>query len=114
MAEQLELLAPAAPKLTDRQQFALDQLERAGADGLTADEIGAAWCQQRGVHSAETRCKFCGQSGQGLANELKAKGLARYRRKKGDLDGAWLHHGAPSAPPRPDSGVPYNEFPAGF
>jgi hypothetical protein len=113
MTEQLALI-PAPPKLTDRQQFALELLERAGAEGLSADEIGAAWCEQRGRHSALTRCTYCGRNGQGLANELKAKGLARYRRKKGDLDGAWLHHQAPTAPPRPTSGVPYNEFPAEF
>lgn len=116
MAEQLQLV-PAPQKavtLTERQAFALALLANAGADGLGADEIGAAWCQQRGIHSAESRCKFCGQSGQGLANELKAKGLARYRRARGDTPGAWLHADAPSAPERSARGMLPDDQPIPF
>jgi hypothetical protein len=110
MTEQLELLAPAPPKLTERQQLALDHLEHAGPDGLAADHIGALLHQTkpagtRGHHTAETRCLYCGKTGREVLEALKAKGLARYRRARGDTPGAWVTSDQPATPPRAVRGM---------
>jgi hypothetical protein len=89
---QLALLGLPDPvrKLTDRQQHVLDALTRAGQDGLDADQAGALLCERKGIHGREQRCQFDGRNGKQVLEALKAKGLARYRRRRGDTPGAWL------------------------
>lgn len=112
MTEQLTLIdAPPAPKLTDRQQFALQFVTANRTDGVTADEVGAAWCEQKGKHSADDRCQFDGQSGTEVLKALRTKGLVKYRRRTRLLEGAWLAVGA--SEPRTVE-VPYDVFPEGF
>lgn len=67
--------------LTVRQKFALDQLRRAGHEGLTADEAGAYWHEERmrqlGIgHDAGVRCKFCRDTGLELLRALADRKLA--------------------------------------
>lgn len=86
---QLALL-PETPRLTDKQRYILDAVHRAGADGLQADEAGALWCELHGRHTAGDRCQFDGSSGKAVLHSLRAKGLVRYRRARGQQAGAWL------------------------
>jgi hypothetical protein len=111
--EQLALLEqpPAAPKLTDRQAFVLELVTQAGADGVHADEVGAALDARRGKHPRDVRCQWCGRNGQQMLESLKKKGLVRYRRGNRDRPGFWQLPGA--AEPRRSS-VPYNDFPEGY
>ena len=79
-------LEPLKPELTDRQQHALQLLQHAGRAGLTVDEVGAAWCERRGKHSADTRCTWCGQNGRDVLKALRRKGKVKQRR---DGSGTW-------------------------
>jgi hypothetical protein len=83
VTEQLALLEveTPAPNLTARQAFALHELENAGTDGLTTDELGALLCQRNGKHDAGTRCRFDGKNGRALLLRLRELELARYRAK---------------------------------
>lgn len=111
-----------APRLTDRQQFALQQLRGAGGEGLHADELGALLCERNGRHPAGTRCVYDGQNGNQILRALRAKGLAGYRRGRGQTPGAWISttasvQVAKPEPPADHDGpgpVPYNAFPAGY
>lgn len=76
---------PQPARLTDRQAFVLELLQRAGADGLLADEVGAALCERKGRHPAGRRCDFDKANGLGVLRALWTKGVARSRR-----DGTWL------------------------
>lgn len=76
--EQLALIE-TGPRLTDRQRYALDELERADVDGLQTDELGALLHARNGKHSAEDRCVWCGKDGRGVLEALRAKELVRYR-----------------------------------
>ena len=114
-ADQLTLVdVPAVPKLTERQQRALDLLEQAGYDGLTSDDLGAKMHQ----HGDDDRCQFCGSTGNELGRALRSKGLVQQRRRRapgGDHYMVWTVVGKLDAPrdEKPTS-VPYNEFPEGF
>jgi hypothetical protein len=113
VTEQLALI-PAGPKLGDRQHFVLELVERAGTDGVSADEAGAAWCAERGKHPVEERCEFDGKTGNDVLRSLRAKGLVRYRKRTPDREGGWVAVDASEPPPAPSGSVPYNEFPEGF
>lgn len=69
--------------LTARQQFALDVLRRS-PDGLTSDELGARWHEERmrlgeRGHDRDVRCEFCAQTGNELGASLRSRGLVRKR-----------------------------------
>lgn len=66
-------------ELTRRQQHALEQIER-HEGGLQDDELGAVLHQYRSAHSADQRCRFCGQEGKSMGRELRAKGFVVRRR----------------------------------
>lgn len=112
MSEQLALLEPPEPKLTDRQQFALELVKGAGVDGIHADEVGAAWCARRDKHPASSRCRWCGSNGKDVLEELKRKDLVRYVRGRGPVVGFWRVVGA--AEPRPARGMLGDEEPIPF
>ena len=101
MSEQLALIAqpPAPPKLTPRQQRALELVTQAGADGIHADELGAALHAEYRKHTVEARCMWCGQTGQSILKALKAKGLVRYRRGNAQRAGYWQAVDAQEATP---------------
>ena len=109
MTEQLALLDVAVtPKLTHRQQAALDALAQAGADGLEASEVGALLHElkaDRWSHNRNDRCRFCPQTGNEVLKALAAKGLARYRRKTARAPGAWLYTGNTATIPEPQPEV---------
>jgi hypothetical protein len=109
---QLALLPEAPPKLTDKQRYILDAVQRAGPDGLQADEAGALWCELHGRHSAGDRCQFDGSSGKAVLHSLRAKGLVRYRGARGQQAGAWLPVGVVGEVET--SCATYNQFPEGF
>lgn len=92
--DQLQLVDVAAvPKLTDRQARALELLTAAGHDGLHADELGAIVHEEKGdkwAHSRDIRYVYCGSTGNELLNALRNKGLAKYRRAKNGIPGAWI------------------------
>lgn len=93
--EQLALLEPAPPKLTERQEVVHEALQRAAQDGLDADQAGAiahTLKQDRWAHHEHERCQFCGRDGKQILEALKAKGLATYRRanRARSIPGAWL------------------------
>ena len=73
-----------AVKLTPQQTLVLEQLKRAEADGLHADEAGA-WAhsimESKWRHSPEERCLFCTKRGLQILHRLREHGLARYRAK---------------------------------
>lgn len=119
MTEQLALIetpAPPAKPLTDRQQFALELVERRGVDGIHADEVGAALCERNGRHSADDRCRFDGSSGNEVLKALRGRDLVRYRRGSNGKPGYWQATTANAQQPAPTKPgvVPYNEFPEGF
>lgn len=104
--EQLALIAPELPKLTDRQQTVLEALQRAGQDGLDTDAAGALLCAAKGIHGPNDRCQYDGRSGKQVLEALAAKGHARYRRanRARGIHGAWLATGQPDPePPRPNA-----------
>ena len=111
---------PAA-KLTERQQAVLDALQRAGHDGLDADQAGAIAHELkagRWQHSRDERCLYCAQDGLQILRRLRDLGLARYRRanRSRSLPGVWLAADVNSDPARDLAAerVHYNEFPPGF
>lgn len=67
-------------ELTERQQFALEQIETADG-GLASDELGALMHQRRGKHSDDFRCTWCHDEGASVAKELRRKKLVVYRRR---------------------------------
>lgn len=73
--------SPPRP-LTDRQASALELLQRAGSDGLRADELGAALCERNGRHAAGDRCEYDKANGLGVLRALRTKGVARARRDR--------------------------------
>ena len=101
MPEQLALIEiEAEVKLTDRQALALDDVRRAGPDGIDADQIGANWCAEKGIHSADNRCAYDGKSGRQVLESLAAKGLVTYRRsnRAKSFPGGWVIAGTSSVP----------------
>jgi hypothetical protein len=100
--EQLALIEQPAteiaePKLTDRQQFALRIVKDAGPDGVTSDEVGAAWCAQNGKHTVDTRCQWDGSNGRQVLKALEKRGLVKYRRRTATREGGWVAIGAQAA-----------------
>lgn len=59
--------------LTERQQDALEFVERSG--GVSLDELGAFMHGRQRKHSADQRCEWCTDAGSGIAHELHRKGL---------------------------------------
>jgi hypothetical protein len=78
-----ETLFPLEPLLTERQAFALAELERLG--GLDDTELGARLHARKGKHADWQRCEWCSTDGRGVLKALRAKGLVRRRK-----DGCWL------------------------
>lgn len=114
MTEQLALAgAPRpAPKLTVRQQRALDHVQARGAAGIHADELGALMHADH--HPPDARCDYCGTTGNELLRTLRRKGLVRYRRGRDALAGYWQAVGAATTselqPPgmlRDDEALPF-------
>lgn len=88
MSQQLDLITgePAAPPadpngLTGRQQLALEFV--AANQPVSSDELGAAWCEHRGKHSAETRCDWDGKAGREMGSALRKRGLVKFKRDSG-------------------------------
>jgi hypothetical protein len=80
VTEQLTLLGGVTVvELTERQQHALEAIEAADG-GLASDELGAVMHERRGKHDRGSRCDWCQQEGQGVAGELRKKGLLVRRR----------------------------------
>jgi hypothetical protein len=93
------------PRLSPRQQRALDVMQTAGRDGLHAAELGArvhAW-QER--HPADKPCEWCETAGLEMLKALRRHGLVRERRPRGQR-GYWQAVGAASAA--------FGELPEGF
>lgn len=94
MNDQLALIeAPAQAKLTLRQSMTLDLVRAAHPDGIEASEAGAhlhSMKEGRWAHSADERCLYCGSEGKSVLEALKAKGLVRFRRAKGQEPARWL------------------------
>lgn len=116
--EQLALVdVPAVPKLTERQQRALEHITVAGWAGLSSDELGA---KMHDRHSDDDRCAFCGSTGNELGRALRTKGLAVQRRRRGPGGDGYMVWTIPGRleEPQPVSAasgsIPYNEFPPGF
>jgi hypothetical protein len=64
--------APDPDGLTPIQRAAYT-IVRESPGGATADEIGAQRHADRGLHPADERCRFCGETGDGI---LRSKALA--------------------------------------
>jgi hypothetical protein len=108
VSEQLALLEPAPPRLTERQRAVRDALQAAGQDGLDADQAGAiahTLKEGRWAHSKDERCQFCGKDGQAILRRLAELGLARYRRadRARNTHGTWL---PTNEEPQPDAAIP--------
>jgi hypothetical protein len=114
VSEALQLFdVPATPRLTDRQQCALDAICAAGWEGLHTDELGAL----AHGHGPEQRCQWCGSAGQELGKALRAKGLVRQRRRKapnGDTVTVWTVAGRLPAPEAVRDNGSFNVFPEGY
>lgn len=68
--------APIAPRpLTDRQAAALDIITRAGADGITAIELGERVHAHRARHALGDVCQWCAVEGNELGRALRAREL---------------------------------------
>lgn len=63
--------------LTARQQHAFDYVRE--RDGVTADEVGAAWHAANGKHDAGSRCDFCARDGNSVLRSKALHPLVRYR-----------------------------------
>lgn len=120
MSEQLALIE-TGPKLTSRQRFALDAVTRAGEEGLTGDELGAALHEWKHVHHSGDRCRWCGKDGRAVMVALNEKGLVRYRARLKVWQAVELPAvpaaGSRSGPPPDHAGagpVPFGAFPEGF
>ena len=71
---------PADPRLTARQQRALDLIEAAGWDGLRTDELGAALHHPK--HGLNERCGWCSSAGNEAGSALRSKGLVERRGRR--------------------------------
>lgn len=101
---------PAEPRLTERQQRALDLIEAAGWDGLRTDELGAALHHPK--HGLNERCEFCTSAATEVGSALRRKGLVCQRRRR-DSNGlvftVWT-----TADAKPPAKPEHFDFPAGF
>lgn len=99
--------APPEPvRLGPRQHRALDLIDEAGWEGVTADEVGADVHAAKGQHGLDTRCDYCGRDGRSILRSLSRHGLVSRRRS-----GGWTRA---ARPPRNAAAGPSNEFPEGF
>ena len=86
MTEQLALIDPEPPRLTGRQQAALEYI---GANQpATNDEVGAYLHELRQDaggrgHARDERCDWCTTEGGSVARRLRELGYTAYRRKAG-------------------------------
>jgi hypothetical protein len=71
--------------LTDRQQFVVELLQRAGREGLAADEVGANLCERKGKHPAGDRCEWCSKNGLQVLRSLRS----RHGKVKSRRNGSW-------------------------
>lgn len=106
MTEQLALVPDTPPKLTDRQQAALDYI--AAHDGVPADELGAHWHSLRGKHPAGDRCDWCETDGRSVVRSKALRDLITYRRNPGGR----LYVLRGTAAPRPAADPPGGYDPA--
>jgi hypothetical protein len=89
VSSQLDLLGgtpTTEPRLTDRQEFALETIGR--LQPISSDELGAhlhAYRQANGGrgHDPDTRCDWCTQEGRDMGAALRKKGLVVQRRMAG-------------------------------
>jgi hypothetical protein len=72
MTGQLALIEKP-PRLTAKQAFALELVTAAGPDGVTAEEVGAAWHAHKGKHPADRYCDWCFDAGRSV---LRSKAVA--------------------------------------
>lgn len=70
--------------LTERQKFVLELVQHAGAEGHSADEVGAQLCARRGKHDVDDRCQWCPTSGREVLKALRRHGKVKSRR-----NGSW-------------------------
>lgn len=75
-----QIEAPAV-KLTGRQRFALEVIDRLGP--VASDELGAHLHERRARHGVDERCRWCGQEGNAAGRELRTKGFVKLRRSEG-------------------------------
>lgn len=84
-AEQLVLIPPPAPRLTDKQQALLDAVAAAGLEGLGAAEGGAVLHalkeESRWTHTRHERCQYCSRDGNQYLRRLRQLGHVRYAGK---------------------------------
>lgn len=97
---------PAQPRLTPKQQRALDLITAAGWDGLKTDELGAALHHPK--HGLNDRCSWCSSAGNEAGSALRRKGLVKQRRRR-DANGlvftVWVT--ADARPRSNDGEIPY-------
>jgi hypothetical protein len=79
VSEQLRLIDPDPPALTERQQHVLDRIAAAGEEGLHTEEVGAVLHARNGRHAADELCAYCARDGRSVAEELKKKGRVAMR-----------------------------------
>lgn len=96
MTDQLTLIDPEPPRLTERQQVALEHL--GSNQPLTNDELGAFLHEARRAgggsgHGREERCAYCAAEGGQMGRRLRELGYAAYRRGHG-----WVVAGTPLPP----------------
>lgn len=112
MTEQLVLIPPPAPRLTDKQQALLDAVTQAGSEGLDAAEGGAVLHalkeESRWAHTRQERCVYCGRDGNQYLRRLRVLGHVRYA---GKLK-VWVAVGVEAAEPvsgmlRDDQPIPF-------
>lgn len=95
MSDQLTLIEPDAPRLTQRQLFALEHL--GGHSPLGSGALGALLHEYRlgeggRGHGRDDRCDWCATEGAQMGRRLRTLGHVRYRRGLG-----WVLAGAPAA-----------------
>jgi hypothetical protein len=99
VTEQLNLLGETrVVELTERQQYALEQIEAADG-GLASDELGACMHERRGKHDRGLRCEWCADEGKSVAGELRRKGMVVRKRS-----GMWMSTRAQARPTERDDG----------
>ena len=72
-------------RLGDKQAFALDLVRQAGHDGVTAEEVGAAWHAHKGKHPVDRYCDWCLDTGRSVLQTKALRGLVVRRR----ISGRW-------------------------
>jgi hypothetical protein len=107
---QLRLIDPDPPALTERQQYVLEAIARAGEEGLYTEEVGALLHARNRRHGEDERCDYCGRDGRGVAEELKRKGRVAQRARPT----RWVVAGTPRVKRPRSTWVDDGEWPEGF